>query len=134
MNLIEAREELLKLAIAHEGKPLLVNRYGIAKIFGVSDLNVRRLMSYLRHDKQAYFIPAGKKGLYVLYVKGLNDEAVKVYVMNQIAHIKSSYFNNVVPFMDIVKEMKDDKDYNRIVNIVGQLELALGEQDGQQRA
>lgn len=134
MNLLEAREELITLAKAHEGKPFIVNRYGIAQLFGISDLSVRSLMANLRHDKVAYFIPAGRKGLYVLYVKGLNDEAVKAYVMNQIAHIKSSYFNNVVPFMDIVKEMKDDKDYHHIVNVVGQLELALGEQNGQQRS
>ena len=34
----------------------------------------------------------------------------------------------------IVKEMKDDQDYNRIVNIVGQLELALGEENGDTRS
>lgn len=128
MTLLEAKIELTRLAQAHEGKPFIVNRYGIAHLFGISDTNVRGLMAELRHDKTAYFIPAGRKGLYVLYVKGLNDEAVKAYVMNQIAHIKSSYFNNVVPFMDIVHEMKDDKDYNHIINVVGQLELALGEE------
>lgn len=134
MNPQEIYEKLLELSIEHSGKPLIVNRYGVAKLFGVGDVRVRRIMAKLRRDKKAYFIPAGSKGLYVLYVKGVNDEVVLNYVLNQIAHIKSSYFDNVVPFMDIVREHKENKEYDHVINVVGQLELALGEKDGQQRS
>ena len=129
MNLVDAKKMIKDLAVANEGKPLLVNRYGMAKWLEIDPDTVRKIMASLRHDKEVFFIPAGKKGLYVLYVKGVNDEALKQYVLNQIAHIKSSYFNNVVPFMDIVREHKENKEYDHIVNVVGQLELALGEQN-----
>ena len=129
MNLNEAKQRLLDLAIANEGKTLLVNRYGIAQWLQISDSRARGLMAELRHDKKCYFVPAGKKGLYVLYVEGVNDGAVLAYVLNQVAHIRSSYFNNVVPFMDILHKHKQEVEYNRLINVVGQIALAFpGEQ------
>jgi len=113
-----------------KGKPLIVNRYAMANWLEIDSDTVRKIMAKLRRDKEVFFVPAGKKGLYVLYVKGLNDEAVKQYVLNQLAHITSSYFDNVVPFMDIVREHKANKEYEHIINVVGQLELALGENNG----
>ena len=107
MTLQESKQYLVDLASSHK-EPFITNRYGLAAVLGISDLSVRRLMSKLRNDRSVSFIYAGKKGYYVLWVDGVNDDVVLRYVLNQVAHIKSSYFNNVAPFKKILNRHKDE--------------------------
>lgn len=109
-------------------KELLLDSYAIANTLGVSQYKIRISFSRLR-KRLIPFIPikkTGHKGLYV-YLDENNpqhQEYLKKYIRYIINQIRTMYFNDVVPYLPIVKDAK-------LKNEIGQMFMSLdGEKNG----
>ena len=102
---------------------LVLDSFAIANKLNVAECRVRKSFSILR-GQLIMFLPlrkTGHKGLYVLYeeTNPKHQEMLKKNLNMNIKQIKTIYFNDVVKYLPIVKDVK-------LINEIGQMYFALG--------
>lgn len=119
------KQEIRTLALLsiQQKKPLYIDRYYVASAFATDERMVRKALSELRKEN-IIFIPIQNsriiKGMYTLYLEGINDDLLERFVKTRISSIKTQYFNDVVGIKKIVKDQK-------LINEIGQIQIAFGD-------
>ena len=121
----DVEQKIIDLCNIYDKKYILptvyISSYEVAYIMGVSHRTVRKALSNLR-KRMFIMLPVGRDGMYVKYDESKEwlQERMESYVRNNIRHIRTMYFNDVVKFIPIIKDQT-------LLNKIGQVQMLLDE-------
>lgn len=110
--------------MAKSSKPQFVNINRLAIEFNLDTQTVRKEMAKLRVTDHIAYIPlgSGNKGVYVLFVDGVNNEAFNRDLRRKLRHAIGELNQQYKPFAGYVKDQRLSKVMERLFEAAELLE------------